>query len=162
MKQAISEEWIELSIPHSHEYLRLIRLSVAGIGNILHFDAAEIEDIKLAVGEACYALMECWEQSGGPIHVRCRADSNRGAETLRIEISCRRCVGDEYLSSPSTLVSPHSALGAVLMRNLMDEVEQTVSDGILTVRLVKRRRTSVPSSGQMFSRLFGVEAQILF
>ena len=44
---------VELRVPCKAEWVALARLSVAAVASRLHFSIDEIEDIKLAVAEAC-------------------------------------------------------------------------------------------------------------
>ena len=44
---------VELSIPSISEYVGVARLAVAGVASRLKFTHEEIEDIKIAVSEAC-------------------------------------------------------------------------------------------------------------
>ena len=54
MAQKRSEaDVISLQLPSLPEYLGVARLTVSGVANRLGFTYDEIEDIKLAVGEAC-------------------------------------------------------------------------------------------------------------
>jgi serine/threonine-protein kinase RsbW len=46
-------EHVELSIPCMSEYVGVIRLTVSGIATRMNFSVEEIEDIKIAVSEAC-------------------------------------------------------------------------------------------------------------
>jgi len=44
---------IEIRIPSKSEYVSVVRLTASGIANRLGFSYEDIEDIKIAVGEAC-------------------------------------------------------------------------------------------------------------
>ena len=45
-------ETVELTVPARAEFVRLVRLVMAGIGNSLDFNVEEIDDLKMAVSEA--------------------------------------------------------------------------------------------------------------
>jgi anti-sigma regulatory factor (Ser/Thr protein kinase) len=47
------DEDISLRIPSNAEYVRVVRLAVTGIASRMPFSYEDIEDIKLAVSEAC-------------------------------------------------------------------------------------------------------------
>ena len=118
------------------------RLAILGVASRMRFSYDEVEDIRLAVGEACTHAIDRLNGAGGsdqPIQLTCTIDANR----LVIEVR-----------SPSTPVpsrtrTPDEAdlenlmegkeLSGVLIRILMDEVE-TVEDaaaGSQTLRMVK-------------------------
>lgn len=44
---------IEIRIPSKSEYVSVVRLTASGIANHLGFSYEDIEDIKVAIGEAC-------------------------------------------------------------------------------------------------------------
>ncbi|HOM71293.1 MAG TPA: ATP-binding protein, partial [Armatimonadota bacterium] len=44
---------IRLEIPSATEYVGVVRRAVEGIARRMNFDSSEVEDLKLAVGEAC-------------------------------------------------------------------------------------------------------------
>ncbi|MGL4607722.1 MAG: ATP-binding protein [Eubacteriaceae bacterium] len=44
---------VKLILPEKPEYVRMIRLSIAGIASQMGFSIDEIEDLKVAVSEAC-------------------------------------------------------------------------------------------------------------
>ena len=48
-----AEPAVELRIPASAEYVRVVRLAATGVASRLNFTYEEIEDIKLALAEAC-------------------------------------------------------------------------------------------------------------
>ena len=61
MNQAVeqlSTDLVELRIPSRAEWVALARLAVAAVANRLRFSIEDIEDIKLAVAEACTAVIQ--------------------------------------------------------------------------------------------------------
>ncbi len=49
---------VKLTIPARPRFLRLARLTAAGIGTDLGFSLQDIEDLRVAVDEACACLMQ--------------------------------------------------------------------------------------------------------
>ena len=46
-------DYIEMKIPAKPDYLGVIRLTLSGIANRMGYTYEEIEDIKIALSEAC-------------------------------------------------------------------------------------------------------------
>ena len=126
---AAKPEVIELTIPFRPEYVAVARLTISGIGNRMGFSLDDIEDIKLAVAEACNNVIQhAYEGSNLPeeeIKIQCTVypskldiiikDKGKGFSPEALEPYMKRAVTkkeDERLG-----------LGVFLMRNLMDEVE---------------------------------------
>src|SRR5438093_8574891 len=73
-----SEARVALTIPGRPEYVSVARLAILGVASRMRFSYDEVEDIRLAVGEACTTAIERANGSGLPgqeIHVRCLIDS---------------------------------------------------------------------------------------
>lgn len=125
MNQPISQaaetvDVVELRIPCKAEWVALARLSVSAVASRLHFSIDEIEDVKLAVAEACTnAIQNAREHS--TIDIRCEALD----EGLRISVrdtnttarpEAVRDLQDDRLEG----------LGVFLIRSLMDDVTYEV------------------------------------
>ena len=130
---------IELRIPSSAAYISVARHAVESVARRLPFGQSDVEDVKLAVGEACNnAVKHSLEQdSGGPVTVRCIVSPRS------LEIEVRNCHAAN-LPCPDVSRAPdlnkEGGLGFYLMRQLVDHVEFTWGDDFALVRLVKRIR----------------------
>lgn len=64
---------IDMNIPSISEFVGIVRLAVSGIATRMNFTIEEIEDIKIAVSEACTnAVQYAYDPKlGGKIHVEC-------------------------------------------------------------------------------------------
>ena len=49
---------VTLRLPGRPSYIRLARLVGAGLGNDLEFDIERLDDVRLAIGEACSLLVQ--------------------------------------------------------------------------------------------------------
>lgn len=49
---------VELKIPAASEFISIVRLAVSGIANRLEFSVEAIEDIKIALSEACTNVIQ--------------------------------------------------------------------------------------------------------
>lgn len=127
-------ETVEIRVPRKPDFLLAVRLFVAGLANLLHFSMEEIEDIKLAVGEACYGPIrnECCK---GPVIITCKTDP----ASLIIEVIDCKEAGMEASGIP--FEEPvEQALGLVLMRSLMDKVEYVSDEKGTVIRMMKRTK----------------------
>jgi len=135
-------EAIELKLPAKAEYMNVVRLSIAGIGERMNFSVDDIEDIKVAVGEACLnSIRHGYEEKVSEenlIHIRFLIypkrleivikDNGKGFDASDI---------DEYLGKPGDEKTGGIGLGVQLMKTLMNEVKYISSPDGTQVRLVK-------------------------
>lgn len=127
---------VELNIPSRPEYVGVARLAILGVASRMRFSYDEVEDIRLAVGEACTRSID--RLNGGAdshaINLRCLIDANR----LTIEV---RNALAKAAPAPVEAESPDAEKGLsdVLIRILMDEVdtEERADEGIYLLRMVK-------------------------
>lgn len=116
------EDVVELRIPCKAEWVALARLSVAAVASRLSFSIDEIEDIKLAVAEACTNAIQHANGSAF-IDIKCEGVEkglrisvrDHGAGTHAEQIRSRE-LDDERLGG----------LGVFLIRSLMDDVQYDV------------------------------------
>ena len=78
---------VELRIPCRAEWVAVARLAVAAVANRLHFSIEEIEDVKLAVAEACTAVIQHEK------HGECDRTRVRSASPTRCEFACTTAGG---------------------------------------------------------------------
>jgi serine/threonine-protein kinase RsbW len=126
---------VDLRIPCKAEWVALARLSVAAVASRLNFSIDEIEDIKLAVAEACTNAIQ--HAHGSPyIEIKCEAASGG----LRLSVrDYGRGTHPEHIRSRELNDERVGGLGVFLIRSLMDEVDYDVhpDQGTLLV-MVKR------------------------
>ncbi len=129
---------VELKIPSKPEFVGVARLTILGVASRMPFTYDEVEDIRLAVGEACTTAVERAK----------RANKENSEITITSDISGDKLtilVRDEAGPAPEVPEKGEAAaeldeqgLGALLMELLVDEfkVESTPEGGTL-VSMVK-------------------------
>ncbi len=123
---------VRLVVPAVAEYLRLVRLTAAGMASRLGFTFDEVEDLRIAVDELCFHLV-------GDADDDARADEARtmdlvySAGTDSITITGR--------TGLFGAVPEPSELSEQILDALVDEHEVSGSDGIVTFRLKKQRES---------------------
>jgi serine/threonine-protein kinase RsbW len=114
---------VELRIPSRPEWVAVARLAVAAIGNRLPFSVEEIEDLKLAIAEACTI---CIQQAGGiqTIDIVCDVASAH----LRVDVrdGRYRTLAEGGAKRPSMMAVETEGLGIFLIQALMDNLEYNV------------------------------------
>ena len=73
MNTTTQTETINLDIPCASDFVGVVRLAVSGIATRMNFSIEEIEDIKIAVSEACTnSVQYAYEdKSEGRVHITC-------------------------------------------------------------------------------------------
>jgi len=126
---------VELKFPCRPEYVGVARLAILGVASRTKFSYLEVEDIRLAVGEACTISVEWAERNGFA-----------GSEiVLKSEVADDRLTVDIYdaAGTRGEMVPGNSAdqesenLGALLITLLVDEITVEPTDGGTHVRMVK-------------------------
>jgi serine/threonine-protein kinase RsbW len=122
---------VELEIPARPAYLSLVRLIVdAAVGSLAPgLSVARLDDLKIAVTEACSNAIEAHEAilAEGPVMVRCVIDDHQ--VTVDIVDRGRGFDPDRVETLPAATdprrLRHESGLGIPLMRTLTDEVAFT-------------------------------------
>ena len=143
MNQAVENaapELVELRIPSRAEWVALARLAAATVANRLRFSIEEIEDVKLAVAEACTAVIQ-HERHGEFISLTCEALD----DSLRVRV---RDSGRQSAHAEGRRMNFEEAriagLGIFLIRTLMDEVSYDVHPQHGTDLLMVKRASTAP------------------
>ena len=128
---------VDLRIPCKAEWVALARLSVAAVASRLNFSIDEIEDIKLAVAEACTNAIQ--HAHGSPfIEIKCEAT---GGE-LRLSVrDYGRGTRPEHIRSHEPDDDRVGGLGVFLIRSLMDDVQYDVHPDQGTLLVMVKRLT---------------------
>jgi anti-sigma regulatory factor (Ser/Thr protein kinase) len=122
----VQGEEVHLTMPATPQLLRVARLTAAGLAGRIGFSFDEIEDVKIAVDELCFALVGSRGRTG-TLTVTYRLQD---AE-LVIEGVGRFDGGDEQ--------PVPSELSAQILAAVVDEHDLSYGDDEHRFRLVKRR-----------------------
>lgn len=142
-------EHLEMQIPAQSEWVRVVRLATAGVTSRIGFSYEEIEDIKLAVTEACNnAILHSSGSGVGPAESTGKS-ADDSAETehsdravvrvcwkifddgIRVSVTDNgRLESDELLNRVPKIPAieevgelPEGGMGLLLIESLMDEIE---------------------------------------
>jgi serine/threonine-protein kinase RsbW len=138
------ESNVTLKVPALAEYIDLVRLTLYGIASKMKFSFEDIEDMKVAVSEACNnAVLHAYGGEDGSIEVLFVASGDELSITVR---DFGRSFTDESNQSPSlhgkSIEEIQSGgLGLFLMQALMDRVEVQHESGTAVI-LTKKRETA--------------------
>jgi serine/threonine-protein kinase RsbW len=116
---------VTLSIPADGAYLSILRTATAGVAARLDFTLDGIEDLRMAVDEACALLLP---QSKAESNLRCSFDM--GPRSLTIAVTAE-----------STSPKPPSRDGFAwtVLTALTSEVDASVEGSAVTLRLMRER-----------------------
>jgi serine/threonine-protein kinase RsbW len=115
---------VHLVVPASAEYLRLVRLTAAGLASRMRFTFDEVEDLRIAVDELCFLLVGDGEMDRT---MELRYSSGEGSISI-----------EGYTKLPGPPPEPND-LSEQILSALVDEHEVIAHGGEVRFRLLKRR-----------------------
>lgn len=127
---------LKISVPGKLEYVGTVRLAISSLANCAGFDLEAIEDIKVAVSEACSNVVSHGRTKGAECYeVSCELLDDK------MVISIEDCCGgyDMALYQEPDLNDPkEGGLGIYIMKALMDEVliRSAIGEGT-SIQLIK-------------------------
>ena len=127
---------VDLRIPSRPEFVSVARLAVSAIACRLNFGIDVIEDLKMAVGEACANAIQ-HSAADSEIAITCLLEPDQ----LVVEV-VDSGMGFDPSARPSVDIEdlPESGYGLLVIQALMDEVcFQSSPEQGPRVRMVKRR-----------------------
>lgn len=128
---------LKFTIPGQPEYVKIAKLAVGSAAGIANFDIEAIEDIEIAVGEACKNI-SCHGFDGFSnfYEVECQIDENK----IVITVSDERCEHSLKKSKKPCLDCPNEGnLGIYIIKSLMNEVELVKAENRNSIRMVKNK-----------------------
>jgi serine/threonine-protein kinase RsbW len=122
------DDHVELRVPASSAYLAVLRTATAGLAARLDFTLDDIEDLRIAVDEACALLLPL---AAPGARIECRFDLR--PDQFQVAVSV-----------PSAPVDPppRDTFAWTVLTALAGEVDASVNNGQVTVTLRKQRNAS--------------------
>jgi hypothetical protein len=128
-----TQDEVRLVVPATPEFLRLARVTATGLASRLGFSYDEVEDLRLAIDELCFALIGSKGRDGT---VTLRYAMPEGA----LEIEGRADFAGAAAGSAGGAQPSLSELSKQILSALVDEYDVAVADdGLPSFRLRKKR-----------------------
>ncbi|MFB5663940.1 anti-sigma B factor RsbW [Alteribacillus sp. HJP-4] len=128
----------EMKVPAKPEYVGVVRLTVSGIANRVGYSYDDIEDMKIAVAEACTNVVEHAYDKGGFMRLACSVHEDRmeimvsdRGQSFDLE-GARENLGPVDSKKPVSDLQ-EGGLGLFLIDTLMDKVEISGEAGVVIV-----------------------------
>ncbi len=131
----MSNDVITIKLPSKAEYVSIARLAASVISNTVGFDIEEIDDIKVAVGEACNNAVLHGKSEEEVYEIAFKLSEKK----IHIEVKDNGIGFDEEkYEEPDLNHLKGNGLGIYIMKSLMDEVDIIVNDEEgTTLKLIK-------------------------
>lgn len=130
---------VTLSIPCRAEYVGVARLAILGVASRLNFSYDDVEDLRLAVGEACATAIDRATAAGPTPCIGITCDIQQDELTIAVNYRVDGTADRRPSDIEATIDTEN--IGALLMEILVDSVDvhEDAETGV-TVRLVKKVR----------------------
>ncbi|SDJ04898.1 anti-sigma B factor RsbW [Natribacillus halophilus] len=132
------QDLIEMKVPAKPEYVGIVRLTVSGVANRVGYTYDEIEDIKVAIAEACTNVVDHAYHDEGLISLEVSVreqfvefritDYGRDANAGELKKYRGPIQPDEPIQELT-----EGGLGLFLIESLMDDVEIKQNKGVAIV-----------------------------
>jgi serine/threonine-protein kinase RsbW len=127
------DDIVLLAVPASGAYLGVLRTATAGLAARLQFTLDEIEDLRIAVDEACAMLLAVASDTpvlGDTVELSCRFTVTEDALTVETTVP---------IGSPDERLPGGESFAWQVLSALADEVSANVDGRQASIRLTKRR-----------------------
>ena len=129
---------VELSIPARSAYVGVVRLAIGALARAVRLDEEVVDDLRIAVSEACTNAVLSHERLGvdAPVTVTWREEPDR----LLVEIADEGAVYDSDELDADDTQSLRLSMSVAMLRTLMDgcEISPRSSGGMSTRFIVPR------------------------
>lgn len=129
---------IKFTVTGKPEYIKVVRMGIAALADNAGFDVEAVDDIKLAVDEACKAItchgFNTWTNM---YEVSCELPGDKMV-IIVTDVGNGRDIEKEY--RPCKNCPQDGDLAMIVIKTLMDEVEiKTIVDGQKSIVMVKNK-----------------------
>ncbi|GEL07614.1 anti-sigma B factor RsbW [Salisediminibacterium halotolerans] len=152
-------DFIEMTVPAKPEYVGVVRLSVSGIANRLGYSYDDIEDIKIAIAEACTNVVNHAYEDGqkeNNMHLSFTVHEDRlelivADQGGAIDVEALREGRGPVSKEQSVEELKEGGLGLFLIETLMDQVDIHGENGVMITMTKFLHRDEVDQHGSGFS-----------
>ena len=119
---------IEIDIPPRSPYVGVVRLAVAALARARGVEEEQVEDLRIAVSEACANAVLAHEEQGSeePVSVRWSDDDGR----IVIEVADRGATSEPSGDEADTQgFSTRAVMSFALLKSLVDSCDLSPRDG---------------------------------
>ncbi len=111
---------LKFCIPGKPEYVSTVRMLISSLANVAGFDVEAIEDMKVAVSEACTNVVCHGVTDARTYEVSCEINDDRIC--IIVKDQGEGCDMEQY-RHPDLNCPKEGGLGLFIIRTLMDEVD---------------------------------------
>ena len=135
---------ISITIPCASEFVGVVRLALSGVAARMNFSLDDIEDIKVAISEACTnAVQHAYGSNADPYSQSIQVDVLAYADRLEVLVKDKGKGFDSAFLGTEEQISQSEenlglGLGLTFVKSLMDDVELTTSETGTILRMVKK------------------------
>lgn len=131
---------VELEIPPRSAYVGVVRLTLSSLARTSGLDENGVEELKMAVSEACANAVLANEEAGSDEPVTIRYTSDTGTLTVLVQDRGNSADPIDQNMFDSQGFSSRVAMSLRLLNSLVDECDFTPRDGGgMTTQLVVKR-----------------------
>jgi serine/threonine-protein kinase RsbW len=127
--QATGRDTVSLRLPADGAYLAVLRTAAAGLASRLNFTLDDIEDLRIAVDEACAMLLP---KAAGGASLECAFELKPG----ELDIAVSLATTDGALPSRDTFAW-------TVLTALAGEVDASADGGTVTITMAKKSSTDL-------------------
>ena len=131
---------IKLTLPTKPEYVSLARLTIASVANYMGFSIGDVEDLKVAVSEACTNALNHSKNPDTTYDLTYVVENQKLVFTVT-----DRGVGfePENVATPDLNGKQLGGFGLFIIKSLMDRVEIISEQGLgTTITMIKNLSTT--------------------
>ena len=128
---------VEIEIPPRSPYVGVVRLAITALGRTAGLGEEAIDDLKIAVSEACANAVLAHEEAGIEVPVAVRWSDED--ERVVVDVDQGTAMMEEEQTEDSHGFSSRLVLSTALLESLVDECEYSTQDGGTRTHLVMRK-----------------------